>query len=62
MKAFLPAMIERNEGHLVSIASGAGLMSGNGFADYCSSKFAAVGKFLFLLFVYIFNSPSKSAS
>ncbi|XP_033942958.1 epidermal retinol dehydrogenase 2-like [Pseudochaenichthys georgianus] len=42
-KAFLPAMIANNHGHLVSIASSAGLISCNGLADYCASKFAAVG-------------------
>ncbi|CAL9689433.1 unnamed protein product [Knipowitschia caucasica] len=42
-KAFLPAMIANNHGHLVSIASSAGLLGVNGLADYCASKFAAVG-------------------
>ncbi|KAA0723866.1 Epidermal retinol dehydrogenase 2 [Triplophysa tibetana] len=42
-KAFLPAMIAANHGHLVSIASSAGLIGVNGLADYCASKFAAVG-------------------
>ncbi|XP_053103178.1 epidermal retinol dehydrogenase 2 isoform X2 [Hemicordylus capensis] len=42
-KAFLPAMMASNHGHLVTIASGAGLMGINGLADYCASKFAAVG-------------------
>ncbi|KAK1797472.1 hypothetical protein P4O66_008322 [Electrophorus voltai] len=42
-KAFLPAMIAGNHGHLVSIASAAGLFGVNGLADYCASKFAAVG-------------------
>ncbi|XP_067887970.1 epidermal retinol dehydrogenase 2 isoform X1 [Heterodontus francisci] len=42
-KAFLPAMIASNHGHLVSIASSAGLFPVNGLADYCSSKFAAIG-------------------
>ncbi|XP_063318094.1 epidermal retinol dehydrogenase 2-like isoform X1 [Pelmatolapia mariae] len=42
-KAFLPAMIANNHGHLVSIASSAGLIGVNGLADYCASKFAAVG-------------------
>ncbi|KAJ4934047.1 hypothetical protein JOQ06_006854, partial [Pogonophryne albipinna] len=42
-KAFLPAMIANNHGHLVSIASSAGLISCNGLADYCASKFGAVG-------------------
>lgn len=42
-KAFLPAMMANNHGHLVSIASSAGLIGINGLADYCASKFAAVG-------------------
>ncbi|XP_066537939.1 epidermal retinol dehydrogenase 2 [Hoplias malabaricus] len=42
-KAFLPAMIAGNHGHLVSIASSAGLIGVSGLADYCASKFAAVG-------------------
>lgn len=42
-KAFLPAMIANNHGHLVSISSSAGLIGVNGLADYCASKFAAVG-------------------
>ncbi|KAL7850937.1 hypothetical protein AOLI_G00212930 [Acnodon oligacanthus] len=42
-KAFLPAMTEKNHGHLVCVASSAGLIGVNGLADYCSSKFAAVG-------------------
>ncbi|KAL0965941.1 hypothetical protein UPYG_G00288330 [Umbra pygmaea] len=42
-KAFLPAMTANNHGHLVSIASSAGLIGVNGLADYCASKFAAIG-------------------
>ncbi|KFO91091.1 Epidermal retinol dehydrogenase 2, partial [Buceros rhinoceros silvestris] len=42
-KAFLPAMIASNHGHLVSIASSAGLIGVNSLSDYCASKFAAVG-------------------
>ncbi|XP_028833192.1 epidermal retinol dehydrogenase 2-like isoform X2 [Denticeps clupeoides] len=42
-KAFLPAMTSNNHGHLVSISSSAGLIGVNGLADYCASKFAAVG-------------------
>ncbi|XP_028824656.1 epidermal retinol dehydrogenase 2 [Denticeps clupeoides] len=42
-KAFLPAMMAGNHGHLVSIASSAGLIGVSGLADYCASKFAAVG-------------------
>ncbi|NXI51627.1 RDHE2 dehydrogenase, partial [Chloroceryle aenea] len=42
-KAFLPAMMASNHGHLVSIASGAGLVGVSCLSDYCASKFAAVG-------------------
>ncbi|NWR89004.1 RDHE2 dehydrogenase, partial [Furnarius figulus] len=42
-KAFLPAMIASNHGHLVSIASSAGLCGGTRLSDYCASKFAAIG-------------------
>uniref|UniRef100_A0A5F9CRU2 Short chain dehydrogenase/reductase family 16C member 5 n=1 Tax=Oryctolagus cuniculus TaxID=9986 RepID=A0A5F9CRU2_RABIT len=42
-KAFLPAMIANNHGHLVCISSSAGLVGVNGLADYCASKFAAYG-------------------
>ncbi|NWU23413.1 RDHE2 dehydrogenase, partial [Dyaphorophyia castanea] len=42
-KAFLPAMIAANHGHLVSMASAAGLCGGSQVADYCASKFAAIG-------------------
>ncbi|NWI08596.1 RDHE2 dehydrogenase, partial [Crypturellus soui] len=42
-KVFLPAMMASNHGHLVSIASSAGLIGVNRLADYCASKFAAVG-------------------
>lgn len=44
MKAFLPEMLEKDHGHIVSVASSAGLVGVNGLADYCASKFAAVGK------------------
>ena len=43
IKAFLPAMIERNRGHIVTIASAAGLIGVPRLTDYCASKFAAVG-------------------
>jgi all-trans-retinol dehydrogenase (NAD+) len=36
-------MLENNYGHIVTIASGAGLTGAAGLVDYCSSKFAAVG-------------------
>lgn len=42
-KTFLPAMIQKNHGHIVTVASGAGLMGIHKLADYCASKFGAVG-------------------
>jgi all-trans-retinol dehydrogenase (NAD+) len=42
-KAFLPSMIKQNSGHVVTIASAAGIIGVRGLADYCASKFAAVG-------------------
>lgn len=42
-KAFLPAMVERNRGHVVTIASAAGWVSTAGQTDYSASKRAAVG-------------------
>jgi all-trans-retinol dehydrogenase (NAD+) len=42
-RAFLPGMIARNAGHLVTVASAAGLVGVAKLADYCASKFAAVG-------------------
>ncbi|TVR04301.1 MAG: SDR family NAD(P)-dependent oxidoreductase [Deltaproteobacteria bacterium] len=42
-RAFLPDMMRRNSGHIVNVASAAGTMGVSGLADYCASKFAAVG-------------------
>lgn len=42
-KAFLPAMIERNGGHIVTIASASGLIGVARLADYSASKWAAMG-------------------
>lgn len=42
-KAFIPSMLAKNRGHIVTIASSAGLFGINGLVDYCASKFAAVG-------------------
>ena len=36
-------MLENNHGHIVTIASAAGLTGISQLVDYCSSKFAAVG-------------------
>jgi all-trans-retinol dehydrogenase (NAD+) len=43
VRAFLPAMMERDSGHIVTVASAAGLAGTAKLTDYCSSKFAAVG-------------------
>lgn len=42
-KHFLPVMVERNSGHVVNIASSAGLLGMPRMSDYCASKFADVG-------------------
>lgn len=42
-KAFLPDMIAASHGHIVTIASMAGLVGMTKLVDYCASKYAAVG-------------------
>lgn len=42
-KAFLPDMIKRKKGHLVTISSMAGMTGTPGLVDYCASKFGAFG-------------------
>lgn len=42
-KAFLPGMVERGRGHVVTIASAAGLVGVSKQTDYSASKHAAVG-------------------
>jgi len=42
-KAFLPRMMERNEGHIVTISSMAGFNGARFLSDYCASKSGAVG-------------------
>lgn len=41
IKAFIPEMAANNHGHLVTIASSAGLVAVDGLADYCASKAGA---------------------
>lgn len=43
VKAFLPAMIKSNKGHIVNISSLVGLMGCPVIVDYCSSKYAVIG-------------------
>ncbi|CAF4351445.1 unnamed protein product [Rotaria socialis] len=43
LKSFLGSMLAANRGHIVTIASGAGIFGISKLTDYCSSKYAAVG-------------------
>lgn len=43
LKAFLPAMIKRQTGHICEIASAAGLLGVPGMVAYCASKHAVMG-------------------
>ena len=42
-RSFLPAMVAAGEGHIVTMASAAGLIGVAGLSDYCASKFGAFG-------------------
>jgi len=42
-KAFLPDMLQRTQGHIVTIASASGLIGVPKLSDYAASKWAAVG-------------------
>ena len=43
VKSFLPDMIMQDSGHIVTVASLAGMNGMSRLVDYCASKFAAVG-------------------
>ena len=43
LKTFLPRMLERKSGHIVNVASGAGLFGSSEPLSYITSKFAVVG-------------------
>jgi all-trans-retinol dehydrogenase (NAD+) len=43
VRAFLPGMLAEGKGHIVTVASAAGLAGTSRLVDYASSKFAAVG-------------------
>lgn len=61
-KAFLPAMIKANHGHLVCVSSIAGLVGTNMLSDYSSSKFAAFGLAESLFFELAMLQKSKVKS
>lgn len=42
-RALLPGMLARRRGHVVNIASAAGMVANPGMSVYCASKFAMVG-------------------
>jgi all-trans-retinol dehydrogenase (NAD+) len=42
-RAFLPGMLAKNQGHIVTIASAGGLIGVPRMTDYSASKFAAIG-------------------
>lgn len=42
-REFLPSMVERDSGRIVTMASAGGLIGVPGLSDYCASKFGAVG-------------------
>ena len=43
LKAFLPSMITKNHGHIITIASSAGLFGVAGLVDCYASKYGAIG-------------------
>ncbi|MBB1491430.1 MULTISPECIES: SDR family NAD(P)-dependent oxidoreductase [unclassified Paracoccus (in: a-proteobacteria)] len=42
-RAFLPGMVARGRGHIVNIASAAGMLSNPNMSVYCASKWALIG-------------------
>ena len=42
-KFFLPPMLSNNHGHIINVASSAGIVGLHQLTDYCASKFGVVG-------------------
>lgn len=42
-RAFLPKMLERNNGHIMNVATAATALDASGLPDYCLSKYAVLG-------------------
>ncbi|XP_060586691.1 epidermal retinol dehydrogenase 2-like isoform X2 [Ruditapes philippinarum] len=58
VKCFLPAMLRRNHGHIVNIASSTGLVGLKNLSDYSSSKYGIVGFTEVLHYEIIFSGYS----
>lgn len=58
-RAFLPDMIQKREGHIVTVASACGIAATSGMPDYVTSKFAVIG-FNDALRVELKQSPETS--
>lgn len=62
VRAAVPAMIDRGGGHVVAVASGAGLVATPGLAPYVSTKHAVVGLMESLHHELALSAPSVHAS
>ena len=62
IRAAVPAMIERGGGHVVAVASGAGLVATPGLAPYVSTKHAVVGMMESLHHELALSAPRVHAS
>jgi len=43
LKAFLPGLLKRKQGHIVTVSSAMGLTGVSAMSDYCASKHALIG-------------------
>ncbi|KAL5014606.1 hypothetical protein ScPMuIL_008876 [Solemya velum] len=58
VKAFLPAMFEKNHGHIINMSSSCGVIGLNGLVDYSASKFGVVGFTEVLNYEIVFSGHS----